>query len=212
MLCSRAVRAAIMFAAPLMAWVFAEAASAQASANPVQPQPVPYERVLGDPKAPVEVIEYASLTCHHCATFHNSVLPQVKKELVETGKIRIVYRDFPLDRIGLEAATLARCVTQERYFPLLEVLFSSQDGWAHAADPVEALTRIGSVAGLSRTAVEKCRNDQALQDAILQSRMGAERFHGVDSTPSFVIGGKTYKGVLQFEEFRKAVEPLLPKP
>lgn len=210
---SRAIRAALMFAAPVAVWLLAGAAPAQtASSDPAASPPAAAQRMLGDPQAPVEVIEYASLTCHHCATFHNTVLPQVKKELIDTGKVRIVYRDFPLDRGGLEAATLARCVAPERYFPMLAVLFANQDGWSHARDPVEALGRIGSLAGLSRQAFEACRNDKALQDAILQSRMDGERLHGVDSTPSFVIGGKTYKGVLPFEEFRKAVEPLLPKP
>jgi protein-disulfide isomerase len=161
--------------------------------------------------APVEVIEYASLTCHHCATFHTEILPQVKKELIDTGKVRLVYRDFPLDRIALEAATLARCVAPERYFPILTVLFSKQEDWSHAKDPVEALARIGTLAGLSRPAYDACRADKALQDSIVQSRFEAEQKHGVESTPSFVIGGKTYKGVLPLDQFKKAVEPLLPK-
>ena len=168
-------------------------------------------RVLGSPDAPVEVIEYASLTCHHCASFHNEVLPQVKKEFIDTGKVRLVYRDFPLDRVGLEAATMARCLPPERYFPVLSLLFAKQDDWSHANDPIEPLARIGALAGLSRQAYDACRADKALQDSIVQSRFEGEQKHGVDSTPSFVIGGKTLKGVLRFEEFKKTVEPLLPK-
>jgi len=209
MFARRTLRAAILFAAPLAVWLTAGAVPAQ---TPAVPATATAPRVLGDPQAPVEVIEYASLTCHHCANFHTTVLPQVKQALVDTGKIRIVYRDFPLDRASLEAATLARCVTPERYFPLLSVLFSKQDDWSHAKDPVEALARLGALAGLSRAAYDACRNDKALQDAILQSRMDGERLHGVESTPSFVIGGKTHKGVLPFEDFQKAVAPLLPKP
>ncbi|KAA0577778.1 DsbA family protein [Azospirillum sp. B21] len=214
MFASRTLRAAVLFAAPLAAWLVAGAVPAQTptAVTAAVPATATMPRVLGDPQAPVEVIEYASLTCHHCATFHNTVLPQVKQELVDTGKIRIVYRDFPLDRSGVEAATLARCVTPERYFPLLSVLFAKQDDWSHAKDPVEVLARLGALAGLSRTAYDACRNDQALQDAILQSRLDGERLHGVNSTPSFVIGGKTYKGVLPFEDFKKAVTPLLPAP
>jgi protein-disulfide isomerase len=179
--------------------------------TPVVPQTATAPRVLGSPDAPVEVIEYASLTCHHCATFHTEVLPQVKKELIDTGKVRLIYRDFPLDRIALEAATLARCVAPERYFPILTVLFSKQEDWSHAKDPAEALARIGTLAGLSRPAYDACRADKALQDSIVQSRFEGEQKHGAESTPSFVIGGKTYKGMLLLDQFKKAVEPLLPK-
>jgi protein-disulfide isomerase len=201
---SRTLRAAVLAASCLLSG----AALAQ---TPVVPQTATAPRVLGSPDAPVEVIEYASLTCHHCATFHTDVLPQVKKELIDTGKVRLIYRDFPLDRIALEAATLARCVAPERYFPILAVLFSRQEDWSHAKDPAEALARIGTLAGLSRPAYDACRADKALQDSIIQSRFEGEQKHGVESTPSFVIGGKTYKGVLALDEFKKAVGPLLPK-
>jgi protein-disulfide isomerase len=134
----------------------------------------------------------------------------VKKEFIDTGKVRIVYRDFPLDRVGLEAATMARCLPPERYFPVLSLLFAKQDDWSHAKDPIEPLARIGALAGLSRQAYDACRADKALQDSIVQSRYEGEQKHGVDSTPSFVIDGNTLKGVLRFEEFKKTVEPLLP--
>jgi protein-disulfide isomerase len=205
MLLSRTLRAAVLAASCL----FAGAALAQ---TPAVPQTATAPRVLGSPDAPVEVIEYASLTCHHCASFHNDVLPQVKKELIDTGKVRLVYRDFPLDRVALEAAILARCLPPERYFPVLSILFSKQDDWSHAKDPVEPLARIGTLAGLSRPTYDACRADKALQDSIVQSRFEGENKHGVESTPSFVIGGKTYKGVLAFDAFKKTVEPLLPKP
>ena len=202
---SRTLRATVLAASCLLSG----AALAQ---TPAVPQTATAPRVLGSPDAPVEVIEYASLTCHHCATFHNEVLPQVKKEFIDTGKVRLVYRDFPLDRVGLEAATMARCLPPERYFPVLSLLFAKQDDWSHAKDPIEPLARIGALAGLSRQAYYACRADKALQDSIVQSRYEGEQKHGVDSTPSFVIDGNTLKGVLRFEEFKKTVEPLLPKP
>lgn len=198
--------------AAAMAATFLFAGTALAQQAPAVPASATAPRVLGSPDAPVEVVEYASLTCHHCANFHNEVLPQVKKEFIDTGKVRIVYRDFPLDRVGLEAATMARCLPPERYFPVLSLLFAKQDDWSHAKDPIEPLARIGALAGLSRQAYDACRADKALQDSIVQSRYEGEQKHGVDSTPSFVIDGKTLKGVLQFEEFKKTVEPLLPKP
>jgi protein-disulfide isomerase len=114
--------------------------------------------------------------------------------------------------MALDAATLARCLPAERYFPILSVLFSKQDDWSHAKDPVEPLARIGALAGLSRQDYDACRADKALQDSIVQSRFEGENNHGVESTPSFVIGGRTYKGVLAFEAFKDAVELLLPKP
>lgn len=197
--------------AAAMAATFLFAGTALAQQAPAVPASATAPRMLGSPDAPVEVVEYASLTCHHCATFHNEVLPQVKKEFIDTGKVRIVYRDFPLDRVGLEAATMARCLPPERYFPVLSLLFAKQDDWSHANDPIEPLARIGALAGLSRQAYDACRADKALQDSIVQSRFEGEQKHGVDSTPSFVIGGKTLKGVLRFEEFKKTVEPLLPK-
>lgn len=164
------------------------------------------ERVLGDPNAPVEVIEYASLTCHHCATFHNDILPQVKKELVDTGKIRIVFRDFPLDRAAFQAAVLTRCVAPNRYFPLVSMLFAKQDDWSHAKDPLEALSRYGALAGLSKESFQACMADKALGDSILQSRIDGERKYGIESTPSFVIGDKMLKGVQKFDDFKKATE------
>lgn len=191
--------------------IVASAASAQtAGDSPMVPATAMTSRVLGSPDAPVEVIEYASLTCHHCATFHNEVLPQVKKELIDTGKIRIVYRDFPLDRAAFEAAVMARCVDPGRYFPVLSVLFSKQDDWSHAKVPVEHLTRYGMLAGLAKETYQACLNDKALGDSIFQSRLEGSEKHQIDSTPSFVIGGKTHKGVLSYEAFLKAVQPLLP--
>lgn len=187
------------------------ASTAPASAQtPAVPSSATSPRVLGSPDAPVEVIEYASLTCHHCATFHNEVLPQVKKELIDTGKIRIVFRDFPLDRAAFEAAVMARCVDPGRYFPVLSVLFAKQDDWSHAKTPVEQLTRYGMLAGLAKETYQACLNDKALGDSIFQSRLEGSEKHQVDSTPSFVIGGKTHKGVLSYEAFLKAVQPLLP--
>lgn len=186
------------------AGTFAPAAYAQV------PETASAPRVLGSLDAPVEVIEYASLTCHHCATFHNEVLPQIKKELVDTGKVRIVFRDFPLDRAAFEAAAMARCLEPSRYFPMLSMLFAKQDDWSHAEKPVEHLTRYGMLAGLTGQAYQACLADKALGDSILQSRMDGEKRHQVSSTPSFVIGGKTYKGVLKYEDFLNAVQPLLP--
>ncbi|KAA0684955.1 DsbA family protein [Azospirillum brasilense] len=177
---------------------------------PAVPATATTPRVLGSPDAPVEVVEYASLTCHHCATFHNEVLPQVKKELIDTGKIRIVYRDFPLDRAALDAAVLARCVPPGRYFAILPVLFAKQDDWSHAKDPRESLTRYGLLAGLPKETYQACLDDQVLGDAILQSRLDGAEKHQIDSTPSFVIDGKTHKGVLSYEAFLNVVRPLLP--
>ncbi|MFN4091065.1 MAG: DsbA family protein [Alphaproteobacteria bacterium] len=168
------------------------------------------DRVLGDPDAPVTIIEYASLTCPHCATYHRETLPKVQAEYIDAGKVKVVYRDFPLDRVALAAAGLARCVPPERYFPFLSVLFDSQASWATAADPLAALGRLGKTAGLSDEEVARCTTDDAHLDAVLAQRLAGEDRHQIRSTPSFVIGGRTYSGNLTFAQVQEIVEPLLP--
>ena len=96
----------------------------------------PQEQILGDPDAPVTIIEYASLTCPHCAQFHNEVLPELKERYIAPGKVRLIYRDFPLDQVALAAAALAHCDGSDRYFSMLDVLFETQRNWARADDPI----------------------------------------------------------------------------
>lgn len=168
----------------------------------------PEEQALGDANAPVTIIEYASLTCPHCATFHDDVLPELKEKYIASGQVRLVYRDFPLDQRALEAAALAHCVAPERYFGFLEVLFETQATWAQA-DSLTPLRRLGRLAGLKEEQMDQCLDDQELMDGILEKRLIAQNQHDVSSTPSFVIDGETHAGALDIESFSALIDPLL---
>ncbi|MGH6913200.1 MAG: DsbA family protein [Geminicoccales bacterium] len=169
----------------------------------------PQEQALGDPNAPVTIIEYASLTCPHCATFHNEVLPELKEKYIAPGKVRLVYRDFPLDQRALAAAALAHCAGPDRYFGFLDVLFETQESWARADDFVAALERLGKLGGLSEQQIDACLADQQLADGILRTRLDAQNQYEISSTPTFVINGETYDGARGVEEFSEIIDPLL---
>jgi protein-disulfide isomerase len=169
----------------------------------------PQEHALGDPDAPVTIIEYSSLTCPHCAQFHTEVLPGLKERYIATGKVRLVYRDFPLDQRALAAAALAQCAGPDRYFGFVDVLFQTQTNWARADDFVGALTQLGKLGGLSEAQIEGCLSDEELTDGILRTRLDAQEKYGIGSTPSFVIGDEVYPGSRSVDEFAALIDPLL---
>lgn len=171
------------------------------------------EMVLGDPDAPVTITEYASLTCPHCATFHTQVLPELKKEYIDTGKVKLVFRDFPFDRFAMSAAMLARCSGPAKYFPFLDMLFKQQQNWIGSGEPAEVmanLTRLARLAGMDEAAVKACLENEALADYVLNERLVGNKEHGVESTPTFLIGGERYAGVRRMDELRGIIDPLLP--
>ena len=171
----------------------------------------PGEQVLGDPAAPVTIIEYASLTCPHCAEFHEQTLPGLRERYIDEGKVRLVYRDFPLDQRALDAAAVAHCAEPGDYFKFLGALFKNQASWANAQDHVAALVTLAKLGGLPEERVRACLADRALLDAILQERLAGQNEHDVRSTPSFVIGGETYAGNRSVDDFAEIIEPLLPE-
>jgi protein-disulfide isomerase len=148
------------------------------------------ERVLGNPEAPVTIIEYASLTCPHCASFHMETLPQIKKEWIETGKAKLIYRDYPLDKYAASAAMIARCAPKDRYFTFVSAFYAQQKNWSSANDPIKILTQLAGLGGMSKADVDACLANEALQDGILQMRLDGQMEYQVNSTPSFIIGGK----------------------
>ncbi len=170
----------------------------------------PNEHIMGDAAAPVTIIEYASLTCSHCAAFHTEELPTVKKELLDTGKARIVYRDFPLDQLALRAAALVRCAQPPQRPAMLGLLFQTQGTWATSQDPLAALDKIGRAAGMSSEAVQQCLQDENVMDAVIAQRLEGEQKYNINSTPSFIIGGKLYSGVLPAEQMMELVAGLTP--
>ena len=179
-----------------------------ALAGPASAQNPPEDRFMGKADAPITIIEYASLTCPHCAQFHKDILPQLKTAYVDTGKAKLIYRDFPLDQVALKAAALARCAPAERYFAFLDVLFQQQSSWASAPDPMVPLARIGRLGGLSESQFKSCMEDQALADSILASRLVGARDMQVESTPTIIINGKKTPGVRGFEDLDAALKPL----
>lgn len=174
--------------------------------------PVTDDMVLGDPDAPIAIIEYASLTCPHCASFHNDTLPRIKAAYIDTGKASLVYRDFPFDQAALFGAAVARCAGRDRYFGFLEVLFRTQKSWAGAKDPVGALARVARLGGLEREVVDACVANQDLLDSIMASRLnGAEEFD-ITSTPTFIINGEKVVGAQPYELFERIFDRMLVKP
>jgi protein-disulfide isomerase len=170
------------------------------------------ERVLGDPNAPITILEYSSLTCPHCASFHANTLPQLKKDYIDTGKVKLVFRDFPFDRAALQASMLARCSNPERYFGFLDVLFKSQNKWAGASDPAQALSQTGKLAGVGDQQFKECLANEALANKLIERRLEAEQKYQVQSTPTFVImRGDTIEkvvGAQPITEFAKVLDKL----
>jgi len=164
--------------------------------------------VLGKADAPVTIVEYASLTCPHCANFHSSILPELKKEFIETGKVKLVFRDFPLDQLAFAGAIVARCGGPERYFTYLDVLFAQQRQWATAQDPMGALKQIARLGGMSSEQVDTCFADKTLGDYILNQRLEGNQKFNVNSTPTLIINGKTEPGVPSWEELRNKLNAL----
>ncbi len=168
------------------------------------------DMTVGDEKAPVTMVEYASLTCPHCAHFETETFPQLKQAYIDTGKVRFVYRDFPLDALALRAAMLAHCAGKERYFGFLQVLFQQQTSWDQAADPEAALASIAKSGGIGKDAFDKCMADQALEQRIIKTRHDAETDLEIESTPTFFINGQKVAGAKPLEVYEAVIKPLLP--
>lgn len=183
-----------------------------ATAATVGDQPPLYDddKVMGDPNAPVTMIEYASLTCPHCAHFANDVLPEIKKTYIDTGKLKLVYRDFPLNQAALRGAQLTHCVPEQSYFGMVELLFRNQDSWAFGADPVAELTKIAATAGVDATKFQACIDDKTMTDAIVARAQEGQEKYGVSSTPYFFINGRKISGAQPFEDFDKVIKESLP--
>lgn len=179
-----------------------------AAAAPLPTEEALKERILGNPEAPVEIIEYASLTCPHCANFHNKVLPEIKKNWIDTGKAKLVYRDFPTSPVALAmyGAMVARCAPEDRYFKYLEVFFKQQHSWTGAADPLQALAKLARLGGMSQEDFDACTKNDALFTGIRERALDAQMEYGIESTPSFVVNGKVIKGGMDYDDFNDILE------
>ena len=167
---------------------------------------------LGADDAKVTVVEYASMTCGHCAHFTTDLFPEFKKKYVDTGKVRYVFREFPLDNLAAAASMLARCTGTDKTFSLIEVLFEKQKEWAFGeGNPVPRLFEIAKQAGFTQESFDKCLTDQKLLDDITAGRTRAADVFGVSATPTFYINGKKLDGAPTMEKLDAAIEPLLSK-
>jgi protein-disulfide isomerase len=175
------------------------------------PAVTPQDYVLGKADAPVTIIEYASLTCPHCAAFERETLPKIKENWIDTGKAKLVFRDFPLDGWALRAAMVARCAPPERYFGFIDALFQSQDVWARAAKPQAALGRLAKLGGISDDKFQSCMKDDKLADTVAAERLAAEKQYGVESTPTFFVNGVKLVGEQSYADFDKALTAAQPK-
>lgn len=167
------------------------------------------DMVLGKADAPVTIIEYASMTCPHCANFHATTLPQLKSEYIDTGKVRLVFRDFPFDELALRAAMLARCGGPDRFFGFVDMLFRQQQQWAVNQQPLQALGQIARLGGIGDEQFRACLADRAVEEYVLRGRLQGQNEFGVNSTPSFVIAGTKYAGYRSFDEMKAILDPLL---
>ncbi|KAA2213262.1 DsbA family protein [Teichococcus oryzae] len=177
------------------------AAQAQPASPPEGP-PLP-PRGAGRADAPMVVTEYFSLTCNHCAHFHLNTWPRLQRELVDSGEVRMVWRDFPLDELALEAAQIARALPEEAYEPFIRALFASQERWAfdRDTDKFDELAKLAALAGMQRWQVEAALDNDDLRRAVLRSRLEGERDLGVTKTPTFFFNGRKAAGALSFERF-----------
>jgi protein-disulfide isomerase len=186
----------------------------------LKPGPLP-ELVLGKSDAPVTIVEYASMTCSHCASFHNNVLPALKEKYIDKGLVRVIFREFPLDDRAALASMTARCAGDDKALPLISAMFSRQDDWAQAKSIDELrnkLFTIGQQAGLTKTAFDACiptgnekqltpQKEKLLTDILSVRKLANERF-GVVQTPTFFVNGKKMDGV-GIDDFEKAIAPLV---
>jgi protein-disulfide isomerase len=169
------------------------------------------ERILGQPKAPIELIEYASLTCPHCAKFHNGPWVKIKKEYVDTGKAKLIYRDFPTDQLALAASMIARCAPKTRYFGIVKIMFETQDNWRNSQNPRQALANIGRIAGMSLETVNQCINSKVAYESVMRLREEGSKKFNIDSTPTLIVNGEKIESGLKIEDYRKLFDKLLKK-
>ena len=164
------------------------------------------EMTLGPDTAKVTVIEYASATCPHCADFYNKTFLTLKKEYIDTGKIKFVFREFPHQDAALAAFMLARCAPKEKYFPLIDVFFATQPEWTQ--NPLEGLNKIAQQAGFTKESFDACMKNETVAKEILAVRSKAEGF-GVTGIPTFFVNGERFEGETTIEAFRAKIDPLL---
>ncbi|WP_026381505.1 DsbA family protein [Afifella pfennigii] len=167
------------------------------------------DRVLGAEDAPVTVVEYASMSCSHCATFHKETYPELKEQYIDTGKVRFVFREFPIDASAYAVAMLARCAPEGRYFEIIDLFFERQRQWGLAEDRYAAILDLAKQVGFSEESFEACLQNQALFDGLNTAKDRASSEFGVQGTPTFFIEGEMNVGALSFDQIKEEIEKFL---
>lgn len=169
------------------------------------------DRILGNADAPVTIVEYASYTCSHCANFHEKTFPALKERYIDTGKVRFIHREFPLDPLATAASMLARCAPEPRYFPLAGVFYGQQRQWAGSDKPLDELLAIARQAGFSKESFEACLNNRDVFNGINEQKKRAVEIYGVNSTPTLFINGDVQRGDLPIDDLAKLIDAKLKK-
>jgi protein-disulfide isomerase len=168
------------------------------------------DNIIGDVNAPITLVEYSSMTCPHCANFHQLTVPGLKKKYIDTGKVRYVIREFPLDRVAFAAAALARCAGEKKFFPFVEMLFRQQDKWVRGpGSPAPRLFSMAKQAGFDEKFFNECMRNKDVSDRIEKVMAKGRDEHQVNSTPTLFINGKKVEGGNSLADLEKAMEPYL---
>ena len=167
------------------------------------------EKTLGDKNAPIKIVEFASLTCGHCAKFHNEVFPLLKENFIDNGTVFFTYKDFPLDKFALKASIVARCSGGEKFFSFLKVLYGKQKDWTQAKDPFKSLLKIAKLGGLKNEEIKVCVGNKSIEDGLLKDRLNSSKRFDIIATPTLYFDGKKYKGDLTYEAVKLKIESIL---
>ena len=186
-------------------FIFAE----PVSANIVDTIEALEEKSLGKPDAPIKMIEFASLTCGHCARFHNEVMPTIKEKYINNGKIFFTYKDFPLDKFALKASIISRCSGNKNYFSFLDVFYKKQSSWTRSQDPFKSLLKIAKIGGLKDEEIKVCVGNKSIEDGLLKDRLQSSKKYDITATPTIYLNGKKYTGDLTLEALELKINSLL---
>ncbi len=202
---------ALFFAVVLAVAPWAQAQDANDAAGKMLAAASPLgDRVLGDADAPVVMVEYASATCPHCAEFHAKVLPLIKAEYIDTGKIRFIFREFPLDQAALGASMLARCVPEDKYFATLDLMFRRQAIWMKG-DKAAELLKVTQMAGMDKAGFDACLNRAEVAKAIVESSRQAAKDFGIKGTPAIFVNGQMIDGHKEMADVKAAIDAAINK-
>tara|TARA_B100001123_G_C15124929_1_gene952942 strand:+ start:383 stop:1006 length:624 start_codon:yes stop_codon:yes gene_type:complete len=168
--------------------------------------------VLGHNKAIVKIKIFSSLTCPHCANFHNEVVPEIKKEYIDTGKVQLIFIDFPLDQVAFNASKTLHCLDKKEQMTFLDIIYETQDKWtvgSNIDDINKNLKKIVKSLGISSVQFDKCLIDEAISDKILNGRIDANQKYSIESTPTIVINEEKLEGSASFKNIKKKIEKLI---